>query len=42
MWEDQPGQNGHGLLDVDADVGVPRLSTVVQEVVAGKHLLSTS
>lgn len=34
-----PGEDGHGLLDVDGDAGVPRLSAVIQKVVTRKHLL---
>ena len=33
-----PGEDGHGLLDVDHH-GPPRLAAVVEEVVAGEHLL---
>ena len=36
-----PGEDGHGLLDVDADAGVPRLSAVIQKVVTRKHLLAS-
>ena len=34
-----PGEDGHGLLDVDVDVVLPRLPAVVQEVVTGEHVL---
>ena len=36
-----PGEDGHGLLDVDGHAGVPRLAAVVQEVVTREHLLAS-
>ena len=34
-----PGEDGHGLFYVDVDVVLPRLPAVVEEVVAGEHVL---
>ena len=37
-----PGKDGHGLLNVDTDVGVPSLSAIVKEIVTSEYLLTTT
>ena len=37
-----PCEDGHGLLNIDQDIGFARLPAVVEEVVPREHLLPPS